>query len=422
MMNLVKLRTGRYRIDKPNRFRQRVQSKILFPIDPINHLFNTYIDINTKFKNQEISPISGIASEDPVVQQMMNDISSHLHISRQISLWKEVEDIISKENFLISDQEKQSCILKAMATYATSHQYYGPVVTEWAASLLDTALLEKRKLIFLARDGIAPYRAACLLKSAQSPKYDSVQLSLIYVSRTLTYSSTLLDDKISSSDELVKEYVKKMRKRDPNILQKYILQECGLKHKDRCLFVDVGFTGSLIEPLLTQLDSLAISARFNFLISHTSNKKVKNTKHDAKGFLAHHIKRPLEVVSKSGGNPAVHWIEDTHQSIIMSPKVLITRADGKIVPAIVVKDGREIKARELFGEQMQTCRQNPEDYLVKTFGLKGVLDAVSKAAYFVERSVEPMISWKEASEERRKVFGDFLTSLQKNERSLLIKH
>lgn len=423
MNNLVKLINGNYKINRPSRFSRRYYTKEVFPVEPINYLFNIYEDLNYKIKEDlEIPLNSTIVSDDPIVLQMQNDISQFINKSHQVSLWKEIATLIDNERFLLTPEQKQTCILKAMATYATSHHYYGPVVTEWAESLLDTALLERRKLIFLARDGIAPYKAACLLKSALAPKYDHVELQLVYVSRTLTYTSILLDDKISSSDEQVKEYVQRQKKRDPHILRKYLIQECHLKRNDRCLFVDVGFTGSLINPIVTQLEQLGISIRFNFLISHTSIRKVKEAKHEAKGFLAHNVSNPLEVVNKSGGNPAVHWIEDTHQSTLLSPKLLVEREDGKIVPARVMKENNDLIIKELFGENPQICRDNPEEFLVKTYGLRGVSDAVAKAAYFTERKVEPPVVHKVASEERRKHFGDFLSTIHSTQRKLLIKH
>lgn len=417
MINIHKI-NSKYQFNKPNRLARRISSHAGFHLNPVNYLFNSFVNTKNRLSENNSIPIaSKIISDDVLIQQMVKDIAEHLSEQKQKDLWVEIDQFIKDENLNIEQQDKQLHILKAMATYATSYSHYGPVITEFAQSLLDTSLLEKRKLVFLARDGIAPYKAAMMLKEANAPKYDSVELSIIYVSRTLAYSSTLMDEEISKSDTVVQEYVKTLKNRDPYILRKYILQETGLKEKDRCLIIDVGFTGSIIPPIIAQLEDLGISMRFKFLISHTSKKKIKLSKHDAKGFLAHREKRPLEVVDKAGGNPAVHWIEDTHQSVFMSAKILIVNEKGRIVPAIVSRSGEEFHVQELFGESPKTCRHIPEEFLLKTYGLKGVLDAVAPIP-----DPEPAIAYKEASEHRRQVFASFLSTLQTKQRALLIKH
>lgn len=357
--------------------------------------------------------------DDQIINQTIKDVTDHISEDQQKVLWFEINNFIDEEQLQFTDEERQHAILKAMSTYVTSHLHYGPLVTEWAKSLLDTAVAEKRKLIFLARDGLAPYLVAGQLKTAYTPQYHDVDLSLIYISRTVAYSATLKDDKISSSDSIVCDYLQTVKQRDPHLLRKYILQETGLSQNDRCIFVDVGFSGSVIYPITSQLEDLGIDMQFSYLISHTTTRKVKDAKYMAKGFLADNEQRPMSVVEKAGGNPAVHWIEDTHQWVIDSPKVLTVNEAGRIVPAKVHAKDKSFHVQELLGKNPQTCKHKPEEYLIKTFGLKGVLSAVRTD---VQQMAQPPVAWMTASEERRASFAAFLHKLHSNQRALLIKH
>lgn len=405
----------RSRFDSARRFNRNYVSNNIYQNKYDYNLFKRFFDTR---ENHFLLP-SNIKSEDPIIQQVVKDIADHLSDDQQKLLWVEIEKFINAEKLIITTKEKQQIILKAMATYATSHAHYGPLVSEWAKSLLDTAVIEKRKLIFLARDGLAPYLAAGILKTLYDPLYNDVDLSLIYISRSVAHSSTLKDDKISSSDAIIGDYVQTLKHRDPYLLRKYILQETGMSQNDRCIFVDVGFSGSVINPITSQLEELGIDMQFNYLISHTTTRKVKKEKYLAKGFLADNEHRPLSVVDKAGGNPAVHWIEDTHQWVIESPKILTVNDTGKVVPAKVTTNDEAFQVHELLGPNPQTCKHKPEEYVIKTFGLKGVLSAVRAHS---RADCDTMVAWKSASEERRAHFSAFLSTLHTNQRALLIKH
>lgn len=380
----------------------------------VNRSFDLYSEHNFQqflWKKRQLFA----STSDLLMRQIVEDVGECLTVTKQRDLWLEILGEIGKE---IKGRKKHKLILKAMAAYATSNRHYGPVLADWASSLLDTALIERRKLIFLARDGIAPYHAAQILKAANLSKYSQVELHLIYISRTMAYSSTGKDDKISSSDSHVKEYLETLQMRDPEILKKYILQETGLKQGDRCLFVDVGFAGSIISPIKRQLRGMQISSPFCFLISHTDHEKTRHDRGRAWGFLAHREERPLGPVDKAGGNPAVHWIEDTHQSVVNSPKILVVNASGKIVPATVEKTDRGLQAFELHGNPVQTCRETLDKYLIKLYGLRGALDGV-RASKTV--SMHP-IAWRAASEGLRDSFALFLEGLRSGKRLLLMPH
>lgn len=375
-----------------------------------------FSDYHQKFRINSENPINKYGdSKDPLVIQMVSDIRQWLRDEEQRKMWLEIEEFIENEKLEISEKNKDEHILKAMATFATSKAYYGPVVSDWAHSLLDTAAIENRKLIFLARDGVAPYLVCKLFKENEPEKYHNIDLSLIYVSRTIAYSSIQQDEEISSADSHVVEYLKTLQERDPDILQKYILQETSLKPGEKCLFVDVGFGGSIIRPIKRQLKPLQIDAQFCYLISHTTTIKVKKEKYRARGFLAHLEERPLDPVNKAGGNPAVHWIEDTHQDVLSSPKILIRESCGKIVPATVTVADGNFTVKKLHES---SCKHRPEQFLVKAHGLKGVLEA-AKRHKFSNLTQE---AWRPASEELREFFAKFLTLLKNKERHLLIPH
>lgn len=384
-----------------------------------NHLnpfkFITYHQKNSVTPQNPIQRFS--LSNDPLHKQMVDDIRQSLSDEEQRKMWLNIEDIIEKEGLKIAEKHKDAHILKSMATYVTSKDYYGPVVADWAHSLLDTACVEQRKLVFLARDGVAPYLVCKVFKELYPEKYSSIELYLIYISRTVAYSSVQQDEDISSSDAYVVEYLKTLSNRDPDILQKYIMQETSLKEGDKFLFVDVGFGGSIIRPIKRQLKRLNVDVQFCYLISHTTTIKVKKEKYRAQGFLAHSEERPLDPVNKAGGNPAVHWIEDTHQDVLVSPKILMRTESGKIVPAIVTSIEGSYVVKPLH-DPVQCCRHSPEQFLVKSHGLKGVLEAAKK--YSLSHSTPT--AWRLASEELRNFFGDYLTKLKNKEKHLLIPH
>jgi hypothetical protein len=359
-----------------------------------------------------------VEAEKALTHQMRLDIKQHLSKRRQKALQKKIHAFIRQQKLSLSRKKKNLLFLKVMATYATSYEHYGPVLTEWAECLLHTAFLEKRSLIFIARDGLAPYKAARILQKKAGEKYKDLSLSIVYLSRTLVYSSSGHEKKISSADSVVKEYVQVLGKQDPFLLKKYIQQETGLKKRDNCLFVDIGFAGSMNPIISEQLSSLNLDIKFNYLISHTKKTKVKNEAHRAWGFLAHSEDRPLAAVAKAGGNPAVHWLEDTHQSILNSPKILIKNTEGSIVPALVQKHGDKFIVEELFAPYAKTCMDDPEKFLIKWYGFKGALDRVKKS----KPSQNSKCLWDGISEEKRKIFASFLEELQSRKRRLLMEH
>ena len=182
-------------------------------------------------------------------------------------------------------------------------------------------------------------------------------------------------------------------------LHDYVFSD-GLKPDSKMLLVDVGFMGSMInklkeeffpikEPKEKSLEqnkayraamvkyytkvmgnpptkSLSLNEmkkqilehqyKFNFLVSHTEK---------AEGFMGN-IDHELKSIISAGQNRAVHWIEDTHQGVINSPKKLIRLEDGTVVPDVLIDPGHPKTNKE----------SRPGEYLIKSVATQAILDYV----------------------------------------------
>ncbi len=192
----------------------------------------------------------------------------------------------------ISKHQQKEMIEQILAYYSRSYAVYGPIVRAWTEHLLEKAHRENKKLVFLARDGTVPYKMAKKLmeRGEYREKYPNLtspgSIGLAYFSRKVVHSSR----------ELLKEYVK---------------TELGLQEGDSCLFVDIGFEGSMIDTIRKELSGIEIE--FHYLISLTDR---------ASGFLATPDAH-LTSVSCAGGNLGIHWLEDSHQGALKSPRQLV---------------------------------------------------------------------------------------------------
>lgn len=247
----------------------------------------------------------------------------------------------------LSSQRKENLITEAKdkitASYFRSKKIYGPVARAWTDALLEKAHKEHKKVVFLARDGIAPYRIAKALMKTQEyrEKYPELvedkQITLAYFSRKVI-NSAVENDKTRG------------------IFDKYVTKELGLKDGDKCIFVDVGFEGSMIDNFRNILLP-RVGIDFEYLISLTPK---------ANGFLATNEKR-LTSVAKAGGNPGIHWLEDTHQGSQESPKELVEVA-GNVYPNTRVPEAHKY-----------CVRKNSLEYLVREFSQDAVVESAKGA-------------------------------------------
>lgn len=269
---------------------------------------------------------------------------------------------------------------RALSTYGSTYDVYAPVVMEWAHSLLETAKTydPPQRLVFMARDGIAPYKVAKLLKERYPDKYGDVPLSLVYLSRKVINWSI-------SNEE---------------ILRDYMIQR-GIEAGQACIFVDVGFTGSMIKSIKKALHNVTANIRFAYLVSLTQ---------DANGFMSN-METKMDSVPQAGVNPAVHWLEDTHQGIVDSPT------------SLVIENGR-IRPNTKAGVKSTCIKSDPKSYLYKTFGFKAIMDYAhthSVTTDYLEKGSKPQ-PYRMADESIKRKFDTFLSSYRTGVRVSYARH
>lgn len=283
------------------------------------------------------------------------------------------------EKLIQDDQALEDVFI---ANYASSYRHYGPVVLDFVTSLFDTAKEKNYKLVFLARDGLAPYAVAKILQEQHPEKYGPIHTAYVYFSRKVVSSS-------QSQEGLLAEYLKQQ----------------GIEENDRCIFVDVGFQGSMIGSIKKQLASLKLKMQFKYLVSHTDK---------ARGFMAT-METPLASLGHAGFSRAAHWLEGAHQGVIHSATKLVRGPDGKIYPNSVP-----------LGQEPSTWKkENPVIYMIKHFCIEGVLDyAREHGKELDEDASKTKISkaWRMASESLRKGFDEFLGKIYYGDRYLYLPH
>lgn len=285
-----------------------------------------------------------------------------------------------------SESEKEELIQKIMTYYARSSNYYGPVVIAWVDYLLSKANNENKKLIFLARDGIAPYKMAKTMMKIQAcqmkfPCLSEDRIQLAYLSRKV----------INKSMETNENTV---------IFQKYISQ-LGLNHKDHCIFVDIGFTGSMIPKIKQMLPDIDIE--FEFLISHgpRANGFIFSYNDPRLGKVEFQQMPTIQTIpyAGAGGNFATHWLEDTHQGVEKSPESLV-EVNGIIYP------NTKIPGNEEF-----ICPTDSLEYHLRSCSQEAILESFHK--FPIEKiDIKKVV----------KQFDVLLTKIANSEISLLITH
>lgn len=341
--------------------------------------------------SEKINPLKKDNSEkhNKIQIQITKDIADFVSDKQNMnSIKNEIHEFVNKEHlFLDKNLEKIAKYeQQALSSYASSYMHYSPVVIEWAHSILETAMasVPPKRAVFLARDGIAPYEVAKILQKKYPEKYGQVPLSLLYISRKVKGWAT----ENEQNKQLLIEYVK---------------QE-GLKLNEKCLFIDIGFMGSMIMSIKELLKNLIPDIQFGYLVSHTQN---------AHGFMAN-MNVKLESVQAAGGNTAVHWLEDTHQGVQNSPTKLFRDNMGIIRPFTANDKGHA------------TCKEeSPKSYLHKHFGLKAVIDGANDknlSTKYIKNLRGIPEQWNMATQKSKDVFDQFLMQYFKGKRFHYIKH
>jgi len=315
----------------------------IFDILCLPYTYYNYTQVNKNSYANEMN-LLGVSESDLVKIKM--EISDYI---RTLEASGEIKKMPSKK--------RQEMILTIAASYARSKVVYGPIVRLWAEHLLEKAEKSGRKLIFMARDGIAPFHMAKKLMEKESYKerfphlVGDDKIVLGYFSRKLIANA-------KSSEE------------NTQLLQKYLRNELGIQTGDRCLFVDVGFEGSMINTI-RQLakpvvfpssesgtpENLEEALRFEFLISVRADR--------ADGFLATEH-RKLQSVPFAGGNLGVHWLEDSHQGNLQSPTSLV-EFEGRVYPNTKVP-GRE---------KQRVHKKGSFQYLLRKFSNRAIKACVN---------------------------------------------
>lgn len=291
------------------------------------------------------------------------------------SFRQELEKYLKDNDVAISPKEKQAWLNKIMASYGRSKKIYGPVARAWTDMLLEKAQKEGKKIVFLARDGAVPFKIAKALMKTEDyrAKYPNLtgdkQIVLAYFSRKVVKSS-LENEKTKA------------------IFNKYITNELGLKDGDKCIFVDVGFLGSMIDDFRKNLLP-TVSIDFEYLISHTPK---------AHGFVGINDKN-VKSVGTAGGNPGIHWLEDTHQGYTSSPSKLVEVGDH------VYPNTKQP------GKPDYCVPKNSLEFLVRKFTQRGVVES-SQEAPIPEAQVEAV----------KQKFADTIGQIKDKKLPLFVEH
>ncbi|MBI2064927.1 MAG: hypothetical protein HYT62_02650 [Candidatus Yanofskybacteria bacterium] len=215
-------------------------------------------------------------------------------------------------------KEKQAEILgDAMKLYEVSRDKVAPVVLDFARWCLER-VKPGQKVLFLARDGLAPWIAARLLvRQGEFPGITEDQLKYAHLSRNIAWQE---------DEATIKQHFSQLGVED---------------NEEDLLTVDVGMFGAIHRFLQQLYPKKNVSSLY--LISASRDKGVE-------GYLSD-IKKGAGSVDpiweNIPGNPAVHFIEDTFAGFYGSTKGFEKSEDGTIKPKLGVPYSREVYLKRL---------------------------------------------------------------------------
>ncbi|MDP3792193.1 MAG: hypothetical protein Q8Q89_00475 [bacterium] len=215
-------------------------------------------------------------------------------------------------------KEKQGEILKdAMRLYEVSRDKVAPVVLDFARWCLERAK-PGQKVLFLARDGLAPWIAARLLvRQGKFPGITEDQLKYTHLSRNITWQE------------------------DEATLKQY-LSQLGVEDNDEDLLtVDVGMFGAIHRSLQELYPQKKVTSLY--LISASRDEGIEGYLSDVKKGTS-----SIDPIWKSiPGNPAVHFLEDTFSGFYGSTQGLEKSEDGTIKPQMGIPYSRDVYLKRL---------------------------------------------------------------------------
>lgn len=205
-----------------------------------------------------------------------------------------IEQQIANDPFMqsVSSGDRESLIRRTAELYRVARDVVGPVVTGFADSLLREA--EGRKVIFAARDGIGSYMAAGkLLQKFEYPGMGPESIAYGYFSRRVVCG-------VGSA-----------------VLRQYV-EQLGVNPDQGVLLADIGFGGSIISYLRQVMPNLEP----RYIMS--TNSSIPGYAH------AEHGRFQMKSMNHIGGNPAVHFMEDTFSGMIASPGSLVSVGESLV--------------------------------------------------------------------------------------------
>lgn len=224
-------------------------------------------------------------------------------------------------------KEQTQMIRHVGATYARCHHFYGPIAAQWVDKLLLEAQKEDKRLVFLARDGTGPFKLAKNLMQQYPNRYNGIKPPvLLYLSRKVVAECYRENTK-------KKKYSKEEKAEGWQKFRDYI-KEQGIEEGAKCMFIDVGFAGSMAPKIVDMVNSplpgkgaetqpdQPITVQFEFLISTKTHQKTKGHDVIVTGFIGT-PKNKLKAIPDGNMNPAVNWLEETHQGVLSSPSELV---------------------------------------------------------------------------------------------------
>ena len=231
------------------------------------------------------TPIEGEKGESELLVQRTEEITAY------------VREKLSH----LDESEQKRTIERAVNLYECSRETIAPVFAAFADHLLRLAAKkgERERIMFIARDGIGPYKAALALIRKYPERYQGIvskQISYAYLTRKVVRNSS------------------------GEILAKYF-EQLGVQPGDGVILADIGMYGTIIGPIKSKLPDFSIDS-IEYLISRTS---------EANGFIDNGNDLQLSTFKTIIGNPAVHFLEDTFSGDIQSP-TLLEDVDGELQP------------------------------------------------------------------------------------------
>ncbi len=273
-----------------------------------------------------------------------------------------------------SGRQKGKIIRQVTAQCARSQAVFAPVARQFVDHLLEAADRGKRKLVFMARDGLPFYEVAQKLM-----KQEEYQKKYPFLAKegALVYGYF--------SRELVFKSLSK-----PELFQQYFAENLGVKPLENCIFADIGFSGRMVDPIRKLLPENDIV--FEFLVA-TSDK--------ANGFLAT-PDQPLPYFESEKQNLGMRWMEETHHGTLASGTELAL--DGEKNRVYVVHDSKGVQSEKYPGK-VRTEAKFSLPYLIRKFCLKAVVHSAADL---------PLQTEKERAE-TKKIFSETIRQIKNGE-------